>query len=62
MSLFLVHKLFAIVMPKLLELRWFAQFWRWLVTMRTGMLNRLQISKSGTLSENRSHPAMEREL
>ena len=39
-SLFFVHKLFVIVKPKLLKLRWFAQFWRWLVITRTRMLTR----------------------
>jgi hypothetical protein len=39
-SLFVVHKLFAIVKPKLLELRWFARAWAWFNTARTKMLAR----------------------
>jgi len=33
-SLFVTHRLFGIVRPKLLRLPWFAAFWTWLVTLR----------------------------
>jgi hypothetical protein len=37
-SLLVVHRLFVIVKPRLLELRWFARAWGWFVTARTSML------------------------
>lgn len=39
-SLFVVHKLFVIVKPKLLKLRWFARAWGSLLTMRRRVLAR----------------------
>jgi hypothetical protein len=39
-SLFVVHKLFVIVKPKLLGLRWFARAWAWFNAARTKMLAR----------------------
>jgi hypothetical protein len=33
-SLFVTHRLFRIVRPKLLRLPWFAAFWTWLITVR----------------------------
>jgi hypothetical protein len=33
-SLFVTHRLFRIVRPKLLRLPWFAAFWTWLTTTR----------------------------
>src|ERR1700722_15217242 len=33
-SLFITHRLFRIVRPKLLRLPWFAAFWTWLITTR----------------------------
>jgi len=33
-SLLLVERLFAIVKPKLMTLRWFARLWTWLVSLR----------------------------
>lgn len=33
-SLFLVERLFVIVKPKLLKLRWFARLWTWLIRLR----------------------------
>jgi hypothetical protein len=34
LSLFVIERLFKIVKPKLLKLRWFAKAWRWPVEMR----------------------------
>lgn len=33
-SLFLIERLFVIVKPKLMKLRWFARLWAWLVVLR----------------------------
>lgn len=38
LSLLLVERLFLIVKPKLLTLRWFAAFWNWFVGMRGAVL------------------------
>ena len=38
MSLLVVERLFLIVKPKLLTLRWFAVFWKWFVTVRGALL------------------------
>ena len=37
-SIFFIHRLFVIVKPKLLKLRWFAKGWRWLGRLRAQML------------------------
>lgn len=37
-SLLLVERLFAIVKPKLLTLRWFARLWSWVVSVRGKVL------------------------
>lgn len=37
-SLFLIERLFAIVKPKLLRLRWFAKIWAWLIVCRYKIL------------------------
>jgi hypothetical protein len=37
-SLLLVERLFGIVKPKLLTLRWFAASWHWFVAARGGLL------------------------
>jgi hypothetical protein len=33
-SLFLIERLFIVVKPKLLKLRWFARLWAWLIVLR----------------------------
>jgi hypothetical protein len=33
-SLLVIERLFVIVKPKLLKLRWFARFWCWLIILR----------------------------
>lgn len=38
-SLFLVERLFRIVKPKLLTLRWFSRVWSWLVEVKRRALN-----------------------
>jgi hypothetical protein len=50
-SLFITERLFVIVKPKLLRLRWFRKFWTWFVAVRdtvTGWLRRrwARISRS----------------
>ena len=39
-SLLLVERLFRIVKPKLLTLRWFARAWEWLVAVKAKVLGR----------------------
>jgi len=41
LSLLVVERLFLIVKPKLLRLRWFASLWRWFVAARGAVLGRL---------------------
>ncbi len=41
LSLFLVERLFQIVKPKLLTLRWFAALWKRFIAMRGAVLGRL---------------------
>jgi len=37
-SLFLIERLFAVVKPKLLKLRWFAKIWAWVIVWRYKIL------------------------
>jgi hypothetical protein len=37
-SLLVVERLFAIVKPKLMTLRWFARLWNWFVALRSRIL------------------------
>lgn len=41
-SLLLVERLFRIVLPKLLTLRWFARLWNWLLSLRASALGWLR--------------------
>jgi hypothetical protein len=41
-SLFVTERLFIIVKPKLLKLRWFATIWRWFVTVRDAAIGWLR--------------------
>lgn len=44
-SLLLVERLFLIVKPKLLRLRWFAALWHWFVAVREGLLGWLGFNR-----------------
>ena len=38
-SLLVVERLFVVVKPKLLTIRWFARLWEWFVSVRTQLLS-----------------------
>lgn len=39
-SLLVVERLYVIVKPKLLQLRWFAKFWRFIIVCRSRLIKR----------------------
>ena len=41
-SLFVVERLFAVVKPKLLQLRWFAKFWGFVLVCRYKLMKQLR--------------------
>jgi hypothetical protein len=41
-SLLLIERLFAVVKPKLLKLRWFGRLWAWIVVSRYRLTNSLR--------------------
>jgi hypothetical protein len=45
LSLLLIERLFLVVKPKLLTLRWFAALWNWFVTARGAVLGWLGFNR-----------------
>ncbi len=50
LSLLFVERLFAVVKPKLLQLRWFASLWFWFVDIRTRVLASVQATRVWALA------------
>ena len=49
LSLIIIERLFAVVKPKLLTLRWFAAGWGWFTALRDRMLDWLQATWAWTI-------------
>jgi hypothetical protein len=56
-SLLLVERLFVIVRPKLLTLRWFARLWSWLVAVRVKIAARLGLKRKNPGMNAQAHPS-----